>query len=71
MFIALGPSSFTALTLIGMSKARPEDYGYFAAHAESVIMLQQIPLFPGISLWALAFWFFCIALVSVLAGVKR
>ncbi|KAI9704600.1 MAG: hypothetical protein M1820_005513 [Bogoriella megaspora] len=67
MFIAVGPPSFTALALIGISRSIPADYGYFAIYPSSVETLQQLALAFAIFIWALAFWFFCISLLSVLA----
>ncbi|KAK4998921.1 hypothetical protein LTR66_001950 [Elasticomyces elasticus] len=71
MFIAVGPPAFTALALIGMVDALPENYGYFATYPLAVHALRPMALFIGIFLWALALWFFSIALISVLAGVRE
>lgn len=71
MFIAVGPPAFTALALIGMSNALPQGYGYFAAHPMAVDVLQPLALWVAIFLWALAFWFFSIAVVSLLQGIKE
>ena len=65
MFIAVGPPSFTALALIGMSRSIPAGYGYFAAHPEVVSMLQQLALAFGIFIWSLSFWFFSVTLLSI------
>lgn len=70
MFIAVGPPAFTGLAPIGMSNTLPEGYGYFATHPVAIDVLPITAVFIAIFLWALAFWFFCIALVSVLAGIK-
>lgn len=71
MFIAVGPPAFTALALIGMSNALPDGYGYFASNTVAVPALQVMALFTGIFLWTLAWFWFVIALVSVLLGVKE
>ena len=71
MFIAVGPPSFTGLALIGMSNALPANYSFFATHSLAIEILQTLALFTGIFLWSLAFWFFCIALVSVFAGLRK
>ena len=71
MFISVGPPSFRGLALIGMSNALPEDYKYFATHPTAIETLQNLAVFTAIFLWSLSFWFFCISLLSVLAGAKR
>lgn len=71
MFIAVGPPSFTGLALIGLSKSLAPDYGYFAGKPTAVEMAQTAALMAGVFLWALGFWFFCIALLAVLWDVKK
>lgn len=71
MFIAVGPPSFTGLALIGLSNNLPTGYRYFVAHPMAAEILQNMALFSAIFLWALGFWFFCISVVSVLAGCRR
>ncbi|CAI6332870.1 unnamed protein product [Periconia digitata] len=71
MFIAVGPPSFTGLALIGISTSVPSDYGVFAANQGMAEMMKQLALLLAIFIWALAFWFFCIALVATLQTVKQ
>jgi C4-dicarboxylate transporter/malic acid transport protein len=71
MFICVGPPGFTTLALIGMSNALPENYGYLAVHPGATTALQAMALFTGIFIWMIGFWWFCIALISVLQGVKK
>jgi tellurite resistance protein TehA-like permease len=80
MFIAVGPCSFTALALIGMAKeaveifplryiisyADPESVGSAAVSTGDISMV--IASFFAIFVWTMAFFHFCIALVSVLAS---
>ncbi|KAJ6092271.1 hypothetical protein N7467_004240 [Penicillium canescens] len=80
MFIAVGPCSFTALALIGMAKeaveifplgyiisyADPESIGGVAVSTGDIAMV--IASFFAIFVWTMAFFHFCIALVSVLAS---
>lgn len=56
MFICVGPPGFTVLSLIGMSKALPEGYGYFARNTTAVPALQAMALFTGIFIWMIGFW---------------
>lgn len=69
MFMLVGPPSFTALALIGNAKALPDNYGYFAAHPMAKEILTIVATWAAIFLWALAFWFFCIAVVACIAVV--
>jgi C4-dicarboxylate transporter/malic acid transport protein len=68
MFIGVGPPSFTALALIGMSNAIPVELNLvdptMAFYSGSTIRV--IAIIAACSLWVLAFWFFCLALVAVL-----
>lgn len=71
MFIAVGPPSFTGLALIGLGNALPRDYGYFVTHPLAIEILPVVALFTALFLWTLSFWFFCISLISVLAGLRH
>ena len=76
MFIAVGPPSFTALALIGMSKATVQlfpAYGTISGISHTELIpdyLQILALAIAIFLWAVAFWFFCISLIAVIGGIK-
>jgi C4-dicarboxylate transporter/malic acid transport protein len=70
MFICVGPPGFTILALIGMSNALPDDYGYFAAHSGAAETLRAMALFTGIFIWMIGFWWFCIAIISTIQGVR-
>ncbi|EME38619.1 hypothetical protein DOTSEDRAFT_75397 [Dothistroma septosporum NZE10] len=71
MFIAVGPPAFTGLALIGLGSALQEDMAYFKARSGMIMVLQTMANFIAIFLWSLSFWFFCIATLSVLRGVKN
>jgi tellurite resistance protein TehA-like permease len=77
MFIAVGPPSFTGLALIGISQNLRRIYpGYTTISGISnpeiiADVFQIIALGAAIFLWVTAFWFFAIALVSVLHGVFK
>ncbi|CAG8981532.1 hypothetical protein HYALB_00013924 [Hymenoscyphus albidus] len=75
MFIAVGPPSFTSLAYLGIS----EDLGrIFPAHG-SISSISHPEMIPDIFrivavcvalfLWATAFWFFCISVVSTIYGI--
>lgn len=56
LFITVGPPSFTALALIGMSNALPEDYSYFADNPGALVAVKALAVFTAIFLWSLSFW---------------
>lgn len=68
MFIAVGPPAFTALALIGMADAWPQDATYFGAdgHATASAM-RLLATMVAVFIWSLAFWFFCIAVMGIVA----
>ncbi|KAF2143206.1 uncharacterized protein K452DRAFT_224976 [Aplosporella prunicola CBS 121167] len=70
MFMMVGAPSFTALALIGNSKALPTDYGYFAEHPIAAEVLQIMAVWIAIFLWCLAFWFFSIAVVANIQAAR-
>jgi C4-dicarboxylate transporter/malic acid transport protein len=73
MFIAVGPPSFTALTLIEMSnevvRIFPSDFISTSISVPDV--LQVMALFTGIFLWLVSFWFFSISFVATLLGIRK
>ncbi|KAJ5626083.1 hypothetical protein N7510_002392 [Penicillium lagena] len=73
MFICVGPPAFTALALIGMAKGLPEEFRVMDRENAAVDgrVLEIIALAAGAFLWALSFWFFCIALLAVLRAPPR
>ncbi|KAH0282183.1 malic acid transporter, partial [Aureobasidium sp. EXF-3399] len=71
MFICVGPPGFTALAIIGMSNALPDNYGYLAAHAGAATALRAFALFTAVFIWMIGFWWFCIALISTVQGCRK
>lgn len=71
MFMAVGPPSFTALALMGLSDNLPRGYGYFVVHTLAIDVLQPLALVFSIFLWMFAFFFFCIAAVACIQGWKE
>jgi tellurite resistance protein TehA-like permease len=75
IFIAVGPPAFTGLAFLGISQSLADiSHAYTTvsgvSHPEIIADIFRIVALSGaIFLWATAFWFFCIALVSVLYGV--
>lgn len=71
MFIAVGPAGYTTVALIGMSRAIPDDYGYFAANPMAAQVLRIMALWVGIWIWAVGFWFFSFSLLAVVGPAIR
>ncbi len=74
IFIAVGPPSFTGLALLGISNDLGRVYPSYTTISgvsnPSIIpdVFRILALSVAIFLWATAFWFFSISLVSTLAG---
>ncbi len=73
MFITAGPPCFTgaALASFGKSLALTAGQGYFIENEGAIEILQTVANFTAIFLWTFGFWFFCVSLVAVLAGVRK
>ncbi|KAK7427005.1 hypothetical protein QQZ08_006432 [Neonectria magnoliae] len=71
MFIAVGPAGYTAVSIIGMARAIPADYGYFAAYPLAEQVLRVMALWVSIWIWCVAFWFFGFSLLAVLVAATR
>jgi C4-dicarboxylate transporter/malic acid transport protein len=79
MFIAVGPPSFTALALIGMSQDAVDTQVFtqyttlpFISNPAIIYDVMQIgSLLAAIFLWMLAFWFFSIAVIATFEAIYR
>lgn len=79
MFICVGPPAFTALALIGMAQGLPDNFHLGAAptqHPSAAIVpdshiLELLAVTAGAFLWALSFWFFCIAFIAVIRAPPK
>lgn len=73
MFITVGPPSFTALTLIGMSNEAvrlfPSDFISTSINVPEV--LRVMALFTAIFLWLVSFWLFSISFVATALGIRE
>ncbi|KAL7914028.1 voltage-dependent anion channel domain-containing protein [Trichoderma velutinum] len=68
LFMCVGPPSFTALALIGMANGVPDSIEELAID-KSVIKV--VAVLVAISLWALSFWWFGIAVVAVISSPPK
>jgi tellurite resistance protein TehA-like permease len=72
MFMAVGPPAFTSLAIIGMANAFPQDTTYFGENGPATAnTLRLLAIVVAVFIWSLAFWFFCIALIAILAVAKE
>ena len=71
MFIAVGPAGYTSVAIIGLSKAIPEGYGYFATYPLAQDVLRILALWIGIWIWCVGFWFFGFGVLAVLSSVYK
>ncbi|KAK0388894.1 hypothetical protein NLU13_2471 [Sarocladium strictum] len=71
MFVPVGPPGYMTVALIGMSRALPAEHGYFEKHPLAPEVLSILALWIGVWLWCLTFWFFSVAVVSVIASAIR
>jgi C4-dicarboxylate transporter/malic acid transport protein len=66
LFMNVGPPSFTALALIGMSKGLPDNFDFDSNGVMDINIVRQVAVLAGVYLWGLALWWFGVALVAVL-----
>ncbi|KAI9373184.1 voltage-dependent anion channel [Aspergillus egyptiacus] len=68
MFICVGPPSFTALALVGMTAGLPSDFKILGDPyaMEDARIMTILAVSGGAFLWGLAFWFFCIGAIAVI-----
>jgi C4-dicarboxylate transporter/malic acid transport protein len=73
MFIAVGPPSFTALALIGMSEAWPvtAHYDFFGDPEMARTAMKVLAFAMAVFIWSLGFWFFCVGVVSTLMVARE
>ncbi|KAI0142520.1 voltage-dependent anion channel [Hypoxylon sp. NC0597] len=64
LFMPVGSSGYTIVSLIGCARHIPRDYGFFTRFPTAADALQVIAVWVGIFLWLFAFWLFAIALVA-------
>ena len=77
LFISVGPPSFTALALIGLSRSFPVHHlNHFFTPAgvdpaTTLSVLRLTATFSAIFIWSLSFWFFCVSLACCLAAWRK
>lgn len=71
LFVMVGTSGFTIIALIGMARASPEGYAYFAKYPNAKEILLVIATWTGVLLWLFSFWVFGLAVVINLVEVVK
>ncbi|KAF2661316.1 hypothetical protein K491DRAFT_647624 [Lophiostoma macrostomum CBS 122681] len=71
MFIPVGSAAYTVVAFIGLARAIPRGYGWFAEKPGAADALQAVALFSGVMLWVVAFWLFGIAVLGCGVGAWR
>lgn len=73
LFMCVGPPAFTALALIGMSKALPPTFQHVQGLPEGfeARMIENVALTAGIFLWALSLWWLGIGIVAVIQSPPK
>ncbi|KAL0472929.1 voltage-dependent anion channel domain-containing protein [Neurospora intermedia] len=68
LFMCVGPPSFTALAFIGMAQGLPRDFDHDMDGFIDAGMIRTMAVIGAVLLWALAFWWFFIGVLAVLAS---
>ncbi|ORY59258.1 C4-dicarboxylate transporter/malic acid transporter [Pseudomassariella vexata] len=71
LFMCVGPPAFTALAIIGMANGLPDTLDLQKYGVLDVAVVRTMALVGAIFLWALAFWWFCIAAIAVIASPPK
>jgi tellurite resistance protein TehA-like permease len=71
LFLAVGPPSFTIVALLKLADDIPRTYSYFGRHEAATDTIQAVALFFALFLWALAFWFFSLAVIATLMTMRQ
>lgn len=71
MFIGVGPVGYTSAALVSLGNMAPNTipHGWLSVNTVAVgDVVKVVAVMAGIFLWLLAFWFFALAAIAVLAG---
>ncbi|KAG9698321.1 malic acid transporter, partial [Aureobasidium melanogenum] len=75
MFVSVGPAGYTAHALISLGRQAPKVFGDTELFGITKLpmgdVLKTIGILAGFFVIMFSFWFFCVSLVSVIAGVKE
>ncbi|KAJ4414571.1 hypothetical protein N0V85_003091 [Neurospora sp. IMI 360204] len=68
LFMCVGPPSFTALAFLGMAQGLPRDFDHDMDGLMDAGQIKTMAIIGAVFLWALAFWWFFIGVLAVLAS---
>ncbi|KAK3331587.1 voltage-dependent anion channel [Cercophora scortea] len=71
LFMCVGPPAFTALAFIGLAQALPADFDHDMDGLLDTNIIRTMAIIGAGFLWALSFWWFCIALLAVVQSPPR
>ena len=75
MYIAVGPTGYTAQALLTLGRRcpsiLPQNFLGASGGVPAGEVLRVLGAISGIFLWLLAFWYFCLATLAILKGVRR
>ncbi|KAL2264185.1 hypothetical protein VTK26DRAFT_891 [Humicola hyalothermophila] len=71
LFMCVGPPAFTALAFIGLATGLPEDFDHDLDGFVETRIIATMGLVGAGFLWALSFWWFCIAALAVAQSPPR
>ncbi|KAI1807809.1 voltage-dependent anion channel [Daldinia bambusicola] len=64
LFMPVGSSGYTVVSLIGCARAVPRGYEFFARYPIAADVLQVLATWTGVFLWLFTFWLFALALLA-------
>lgn len=67
----VGPPSFTALALIGMANGLPDNFDVEGDGSLDAPIIRTFAIIIAVFLWALALWWFCIAMIAVISSLPK
>ncbi|KAF5005001.1 hypothetical protein FDECE_8526 [Fusarium decemcellulare] len=71
LFMNVGPPAFTALALIGMANALPNNISGAEHLSFNVDAIRVVALLSAVFLWALSLWWFLIAAIAVISSPPK
>ncbi|UNI16488.1 hypothetical protein JDV02_002919 [Purpureocillium takamizusanense] len=69
LFITVGSVGYTIVAFIGLARAAPEGYGYFAVHPSAREVLLVLATWTSVFMWLFELWLFALALLITLASM--
>lgn len=71
LFMCVGPPSFTALAFIGLARGLPDDFDADMDGMLDATVMVNVAITAAGFLWALSFWWFCIAVLAIVQSPPK